>query len=167
MLFDVRVRPTEEEWLEGLHRSGLRRAGKGRLIVQTVAMVIVGAVALAAFFLDGMKEPMSAIIAAAAFLVIPVMWLVPEQRMRSMAKTAAEEGSTVHLWLFEDGFDFGEEVTAAYYAFDAVHYAFPTDTTLPTLVLRTKSDEVVVIPKRELTDEQWGTLLRLTKQETL
>lgn len=165
MLFDVRVRPTEEEWLEGLRRSGIRRAGKGRLIVQTVAMVIVGVMSVAAYFLDGMKEPMCAVIAAAAFIMIPVMWLVPEYWLRSMAKTAAAESSTVHLWVFENGLDFGEEVTAAYYTFEAVHWGVPNENTLQTLVLRTKSDDVVVIPKRELTEEQWDVLIQAAKEQ--
>ncbi len=159
MLFDVCVRPTEEEWLDGLKRSGLRRAGKGRLLVQTIVLAVVGVTALVAFFLDGMREPMSAVIAAAATVLIPVMWLVPDARMRSMAKTAAEEGAAVHLWVFEDGLNFGEQVTAAYYAFNGVYWTMPTEKTQQTLVLRTKSDEVVVIPKRELTDDQWQTLI--------
>lgn len=165
LLFDIRVRPTEAEWLDGLKRSGLRRAGTGRLIVQTVLMVFIAVMAFLSFFIDGMNEPMSAGIGTAAAAIIPVMWIVPHRRMLSMARIAAEEGSSPHLWVFEEGFDFGEQVTGAYYAFGDVHWACPEEGTLDTLVLRTKTDDVIVIPHRELTDAQWDRLINAVKGE--
>lgn len=167
LLFDVRVCPTEEEWLDGLKRSGLRRAGTGRLIVQTVVMVFIAVTAAVSFVTDGMEEPMSAVIALAAAAVIPVMWVVPHRRMLAMAKTAAEEGASPHLWVFDEGLDFGEQVQGAYYAFSDLYWALPTDETCNTLVLRTKSDDVIVIPHRALTDEQWTTLLGFIKPKML
>ncbi len=151
--------PTEEEWLDGLTRAGLRRAGKGRLIVQTVALAVAAVMALVSFFWDGMKEPMSAVIAAVALGLIPVMWFVPQWRMRSTARMAAEEQMTAHVWLFDDGVDVTDrEPEKAYFRFADIRVALPTEETLDTIVLRFKTDDVVVIPHRALTDEQWTML---------
>ena len=151
--------PTEAEWLDGLQRAGLRRAGKGRLIVQTVALVIAAVMSLVSFFWGGMKEPMSAVIAVVAFGLIPVMWFVPLWRMRSTARMAAEEQMTAHVWLFDDGLDVTDhEPETAYFRFADITVALPADDTLDTIVLRFKTDDVVVIPHHALTDGQWEML---------
>ena len=151
--------PTEAEWLDGLKRAGLRRAGKGRLIVQTVALAIAAVMSLISFFYDGMKEAMSAVIAAVALGLIPVMWFVPQWRMRSTARKAADDHMAAHVWLFEDGLDVSDhEPEKAYFRFADIHVSLPTDDTLDTIVLRFKTDDVVVIPHRALSDEQWAML---------
>lgn len=162
--FDVVLTATEEELLDGLQRAGLRRASNTRLIVQSILLAAVAAWSLVAFFGDGMTEPASLIIAMIALVIIPVMWLVPNAQMKSMARQMGESETKPHMWVFEDGLDFGDTPPAnAYYEYSSVFAAAPEEgATLETLVLRFRSDEVVVVPRRLLSDEQWERLLAAT-----
>lgn len=162
--FDVRLTLTKEEVLDGLHRAQVRRAGKGRLIAQTVALLLVAAWALIAFFGGGMTEPMSLIIGVISLVLIPVMWFVPEWQMQSIAQSTVDSGACPHMWVFEDGLDFGEERPAyAYYAYSAFYCDRPAaDAPMQTLVMRFANDDVIVVPKALLTDEQWTFLMEKT-----
>ncbi len=163
MVFDVIFTPTYEELLDGLRRAELRRAGKGRLIVQTVLLLAVAAWAMIAFFADAVKQPMSLVIGIVALVLIPVMWFVPELQMKSMARQMAENGTVMHLWVFEDGVDFGDrQPDGAYYAFSRFFCDFPKEDTLQTLVWRFQNDDVVVVPRRALSEEQWQLLCEKT-----
>ncbi len=163
MLFHVTFTPTYEELLDGLRRAELRRAGKGRLTVQTVLLTMVALWALIAFVADDVKQPMSLVIGIVALVLIPVMWLVPDWQMKSMARQMAESGTVMHLWVFEDGVDFGEEMpSAAYYDFHTFYCSLPDDTAKDTMVWRFQNDDVVVVPKAALTKEQWNFLVEKT-----
>ena len=162
--FHVRLTPTEDELLDGLKRSGIRRASKFRLAAQTAALVLVAGWSLTAFIV-GDRDRMSLFIAVAAAVLIPVMWFVPLWQMKSMAKETVESGAAPHMWVFEDGIDFSEEQPArAYYPFESFYCHQPDDVhPFQTLVFRFPSDEVVVVPKSLLTEEQWQWLLEKTK----
>ncbi len=162
--FDVLLTLTKEEILDGLHRAQIRRAGKGRLIAQTVALVFVAVWALVAYFGDGMQEGMSLFIGIIALVLIPVMWFVPEWQMQSIAQSMAENGNIAHLWVFEDGIDFGEErPESAYYTYASFYCDRPTaDSSQQSLVMRFPNDDIIVVPKALLTEEQWTFLLEKT-----
>ena len=164
MLFDVTFTPTYEEWLDGLRRAELRRAGKGRLIVQTVLLLAIAAWAMIAFFADEVKQPMSLVIGIVALVLIPVMWFVPEMQMTMIARKMSESGMALHLWVFEDGVDFGNDPPAnAYYEFSRFFCDRPEeDGAMQTLVWRFQNDDVVVVPRRVLSDEQWQLLCNKT-----
>ena len=158
--FHVRLTPTKEEIVDALARSSIRRAGKGRLVAQSLAMVLVAAWSLAAFFGTGMKETMSAVIGVAALVLIPVMWLVPRWQLHSLAQSMADSGAAPQLWVFEDGIDFGEEQPAyAYYPYHTFHVSLPNEQTAQTLVMTFPNDDVIVVPKALLDEEQWAFLL--------
>lgn len=160
MRFHVRLTPTRDEIIDGLQRAQLRRAGTGRLIAQSVAMLLIAAWSLAAFFGQGMREPMSAVIGVAALVLIPVMWLVPRWQMNSLAQTVADSGSAPHMWVFEDGIDFGEEQPAyAYYPYHSFFVSLPDETTQQTMVFKFPNDDVIVVPKDILNEEQWQFLI--------
>lgn len=162
--FDVVLTATEEELFDGLQRAELRRASNARLIVQSIVLAAVAAWSLIAFFGDGMTETMSLIIAIIALGIIPVMWLVPRAQMKSMARQMGESDTKPHMWVFEDGLDFGDTPPAnAYYDFSSVFAVPPEEgAAFETLVLRFRNDEVVVVPRRLLSDEQWERLLAAT-----
>lgn len=162
--FDVLLYWTKEEVLDGLHRAQVRRAGKGRLIAQTAALMLVAAWALTAFFVTGMSELMSLMIGVIALILIPVMWLVPEWQMQSIAQSTAENNKAVHMWVFEDGIDFGEErPDYAYYDYSAFFCDRPkADDAMQTLVMRFPNDDVIVVPRALLTEEQWTFLMEKT-----
>ena len=157
--FHVRLTPTKDEIVDGLERARLRRAGKGRLIAQAAALVLVAAWSFAAFFGDGMNEPMSAVIGIAALVLIPVMWLVPRWQMNSLAQSMADSGASPQMWVFEDGIDFGEEQPAyEYYTYHTFFVSLPDETTQQTMVLKFPNDDVIIVPKALLSDEQWAFL---------
>jgi len=166
VLFHVRLTPTEEELFDGLRRSGLRRASKLRLVAQTIALALVAGWSLVAFVMD--QNRMSLLIAVVAVVLIPVMWFVPTWQMKSMARETVESGAFPHMWVFEDGIDFGEEQPErAYYPYDSFYCHQPeADHPFQTMVFRFASDEVIVVPKSLLSDEQWQLLLNKTADST-
>lgn len=158
--FHVRLTPTKEEIVDGIRRAALRRASAGRLIAQTVALVLVAAWSLVAFFGGGLQDPMSAMIGVAALVLIPVMWLVPRWQANSLAQTMADSGATPQMWVFEDGIDFGEEQPDyAYYPYRTFFVSLPTESSEQTMVMKFPNDDVIVVPKAVLTDEQWTFLV--------
>ena len=158
--FHVRLTLTKEEIVDAMERAQVRRAGTGRLLAQTVALLLVAAWSLVAFFGDGMQETMSAVIGVVALVLIPVMWLVPRWQMKSLAQTMAESGSAPHMWVFEDGIDFSEERPEyAYYTFRTFFVSLPNERTENTMVFRFPNDEMVIVPRALLTDEQWDFLV--------
>lgn len=158
--FHARLTPTKEEIADGIRRAALRRAGTVRLIAQTVALVLVAAWSLVAFFGGGRQEPMSAVIGIAALILIPVMWLVPRWQANSLAQAMADSGAAPQMWVFEDGVDFGEEQPDyAYYPYRTFFVSLPTEATAQTMVMKFPNDDIIVVPKAVLTEEQWGFLV--------
>ncbi len=168
MLFQVRLTPTEDELVDGLKRSGVRRASTLRLVAQTIALALVAGWSLVAFVTDAAHDRMSLCIAIVAAVLIPVMWFVPVWQMKSMAKDTVESGTSAKMWVFEDGIDFGEEQPdKAYYPYDSFYCHQPDpDHPFQTMVFRFASDEVIVVPKSLLTEEQWQYLLQKTADST-
>lgn len=158
--FHVRLTPTKEEIADGIRRAALRRAGAGRLIAQTVALVLVAAWSLIAYFGGGRQEPMSAVIGVAALILVPVMWLVPRWQMNSLAQSMADSGVAPQMWVFEDGVDFGEEQPEyAYYPYHTFFVSLPTESSEQTMVMKFPNDDIIVVPKALLTEEQWQFLV--------
>ncbi len=162
--FDVVLTLTEEEILDGLRRAELRRASNTRLIVQTVLLGGIAAWSLIAFFGGGMTTLPSLFIGVAALVLIPVMWFVPDAQMKQMARQMAQSDRAAHMWVFEDGLDFGDdEPPHAYFDYTAICAMPPEEgAALATLVLRFRNDDVIVVPRRLLTEEQWQWLLQTT-----
>ncbi len=157
--FDVQLTPTKEEIADGLERASLRRAGKLRLVIQTVVLAAVAVWTLIAFFVDGAQEWMSLFIAVVATVLIPVMWLVPRWQMQSLAQTMADNGLSAHMWVFEDGIDFGDtQPDYPYYPYHTFFASVPSMKNLQTIVLKFPNDDVIVVPKSALSDEEWEFL---------
>lgn len=157
--FHVRLTPTKDEITDALSRARIRRAGTGRLVAQSIALALVAAWSLVAFFGAGMTEPMSAVIGVAALVLIPVMWLVPRWQMNSLAQSMADSGAAPMMWVFEDGIDFGEEQPDyAYYPYHTFFVSLPNDNTKDTMVMKFPNDDVVVVSKAILTDDEWQFL---------
>ncbi|MBR5135320.1 MAG: hypothetical protein IKV35_06950, partial [Clostridia bacterium] len=157
MQFDVTYILTKEEIEDGLRRGELRRASKGRLWIQTSLLVFVAAWSLVAFFGGGMTEWMSLVIGGVALVLVPVMWFVPTWQMKTIAEQTAEDAKPIHLWVFEDGIDFGDDrPETAYYSFGGFFAYHPNEgDAIESIVLRFKTDDIVVVPRRALTDDQW------------
>ena len=155
LLFSVRLTPTKEELVDGMKRARLRKASGTRLVVQTVVLALVCAWSLIAFFGEGMKTPMSLVTGIAALLLIPVMWFVPRLQMQAVAESMVQNGEYPTMWVFEDGVDFGnKQPEAAYYRFGS----FFCDTGERSLVFRFPNDEVIVVPRRLLSEEDFQFL---------
>ena len=158
--FHVRLTPTKEEIADGIRRAALRRAGTGRLIAQTIALALVAAWSLVAYFGGGRQEAMSAMIGVAALVLIPVMWLVPRWQANTLAQSMADSGAAPQMWVFEDGIDFGEEQPEyAYYPYRTFFVSLPTDATEQTMVMKFPNDDIIVVPQALLTAEQWAFLV--------
>ena len=158
--FDVTLPLTREDVLDGLERAALRRASKGRLIAQTAALGFVFVWSLLAFALDDVHAPMSLDIALTAAAIAVVMWVAPHFEMRKIADDTVQSGKAVHLWVLEDGVDFGDETPETpYYTFGELRWALPTEKTRETIVWRTPAYDVIVVPKAALTEEQWAFLM--------
>lgn len=162
LLFDVRLRWTKEEMLDAVRRAQPRRAGQLRLIIQTVVLLLVAVWSLVAFFGDGMTDTVSAVIGVAALVLIPVMWYAPGWYIRKTIKDAEEQGVYPRLWVFDDGIDFGEAPPAgAYYPFGSFRLLLPQEQdTCQTIVMVFENNEIVVVVKALLTDEQWEFLVK-------
>lgn len=157
--FERRLTLTAEELLDGYTRAQLRRASKGRLWVQTAILLLCAAWCLIAYFADGMNETMSLVIGVAALMLIPVMWAVPPLQLRTVARTMVENEEFARLWVFEDGVSFGDSRP------DGADFAFGTfacDQNEQSLVLRFAGDEVVVVPHRLFSDDEWQFLCEQT-----
>ena len=160
LIFDVRYTVSAEHIADALQRAPLRRASKKRLIGQTVALGFVFAWCMTAFILDETHQMSSLFIALAAAALGVVMWVVPKLELRRIINEAAEDTKPMHLWVLENGIDFGEEVPEKpYYEFAQLTWFLPNERTADTLVWRLPSYDVVVVPKEHLTDEQWTWLL--------
>lgn len=158
--FDVRLTMTAEDIADALKRAPLRRASKGRLIGQTVALAFVFVWCMVAFIMDDAHEVSSLFIALAALALGVVMWFAPQWQTKQIIRDTVENGKPLHLWVFENGVDFGEEPSQKpYYAFSELTWFLPDEKTRETLVWRLPSYDVIVVPKARLTDEQWHFLL--------
>ncbi len=158
--FDVRLTLTKEEILDGMKRAQLRRTSLAQLILQTVVLLFVTVWCLIAFFGEGMQNTMSLVIGILALVILFVMWFVPEWQMRAIAASMTENGEYAHMWVFEEGLSFSEPCPDhAYYDFGT----FFCDRNEQSLVFRFTNDEVIVVPHRLLTEENWQWLCEKTK----
>lgn len=159
--FDVNYTLTKEEVEDGFRRMDLRRASKTRLIVQTVILCLVAAWAIGAFFISGMKEFQSLMIGIVGLVLIPVMWFVPEWKMKRDLEQALEDIEPTHLWVFDDGIDFGDQKPEeSYYHYRTFYMIEPEkDAPVQSLILKFKSDAVVIVPRRVFSEEQWEYLV--------
>lgn len=158
--FDVKLTLTKDEILDGMKRAQLRRASRTQLIIQTVVLLFVAGWCLVAFFGEGMQNTMSLVIGILALVLLLVMWTVPVWQMRAIAVSMVENGDFAHMWAFEDGLSFSADCP------DGADYGFGTffcDRTEQSLVFRFANDEVIVVPRRLLTEENWQWLCEKTK----
>ncbi|MGN0171361.1 MAG: hypothetical protein ACI39E_01095 [Acutalibacteraceae bacterium] len=159
-LFDVQLTLTKEEILDGMKRAKLRRASLTQLVIQTVVLLLVAGWCFVAFFAEGMQTAMSLVIGILALVLLLVMWIVPQWQMRAIAVSMVENGDSAHMWVFEDGLNFSADCPdGAYYDFGT----FFCDRTEQSLVFRFANDEVIVVPRRLLTEENWQWLCEKTK----
>lgn len=129
-LWELKFKPTAEEYYEALCAGGVRKAGKTRLIVQSVILAVVAIWCVAPVFFGGTGDYTLAGVAVAVALC---MWLVPPLKMKSDAKNAAAADITVRVKVFADGVQFGEnepfafEALTGYVSADQLTLSIETD----------------------------------------
>ncbi len=148
-LWNVRLQPTKEEWLEGVRLTGVCRPRGKISVVKSVILLAVGIFALTAYF--GQREAASLFIGVASLVLLTVVWAEPPFREHMMAREAAK-GNGVRLWVFSDGVSFGSDQP------QKVDYPFPALRDYQSeriLAWKLDEDQVVVVPKRQISEEQW------------
>lgn len=158
---DLSLRLTEAEILTCLKYGANRRAGRGRLITQSVLLVLMAAYCIGGFFLSGMQSVPSLLIGVAALAVMAAMLAVPELMLRSSAKKEAAQEKCLRLRAYDEGLYFGSEET------DRFAYADCRAQEVENLLLlRFQGGILVGIPRR-LTDEAgWDYLKAHLLNET-
>lgn len=145
---DVYVTLTEEELYEALKATAPRKAGKTRIVFQTVLLVVVFVWCLSPLFFGGKPDITLCGVAAA---VCAAMWLVPPLKMKSDARSMAKSLSAFRLRVYDTGLGFGEEPT--FVKWDEMR-AYVSD----RQVTLQGSGDLLVVPRRVLNEETWGSL---------
>ncbi len=158
-LWNVRLTPTPEEWREGLRISKITRPKPWRLALQTVVLTALFLWALVAYIAE--RAGGSLFIAVAAAVLLAVMWLAPAVRERALIKEVCE-GPGAGLWVYEDGVSFGGEPR------EKAQIPFSQMRILrgeKILALVFSGKQLVVAPRRQLTDEEWESLCARSEGE--
>ena len=146
------IRMTEEEIRRCLE-AGVRRAGKGRVIAETVVLLVLTVYCIVAYFLDESRQLSSLLLALIALAVVAALWIVPPVRFRSLARREAEEGKTVRLILDGDTLRFGAGETPV---------EVPASRCRPIwrdeLLVLEISGELVGVPRRVTGEDGWQRL---------
>lgn len=151
-LLEWRYVCTQEELLSLLRRGEPRRAGKTRLRVETVVLVVLALYNLVAFFGGGLKDFRTLGIAIAALAVGVILLVVPEWRFRQEARELAGTGKKQHVRLYEEGFAFGESDEAL--PFEECRPQMFSD----MVIFRFEGDLLLCLPKRVMPEEEWRLL---------
>lgn len=150
-LADVQICLTEEELRRSLQRSDLRRAGPGRLWVQTVLLVLLAAYCIAAFFLSGASSYASLGIGLAALILAGAQWIVPQLYIRHQARREYALGKQLRVRLYAEEIGFGSGET-----YEAVPYAACfTRVFDDMLLLHFQGGYLVALPRRVFDAERW------------
>lgn len=146
--YDVRVTLTEEELYEALKATAPRKAGKTRIIFQTVLLGVVFVWCLSPLFFGGKPDVMLCGVAAA---VCAAMWLVPPLKIKSDARAMARSLAPFRLRVYDTGLGFGEEPT--FLCFEELR-AIKAE----QQVTLSAQGDLLVVPRRVLDEETWGFL---------
>ena len=109
----VRVEWTQQEIYACLKYGTARRTGPLALWIETVCLALAAVYCLVAFAAE--REPASLLLALAAGALIALLWVVPEKRFRSLARTAAAEHPAITVTADEQGLCFNDETEARPY----------------------------------------------------
>ena len=150
-LLELQIQLTQKEIFACLRET--RRAGKGRLWVQTAILLLVFVYSIVPYIYSENHESSSLFIAVVSIAVIIAMWLVPEWQYRMEAKRKTAEGANLSLTVYEDKLVFvGENPVTI------KPHGCKIKITDDLLIL-TIGSELIGIPRR-LTDEDGWKLLR-------
>lgn len=151
---------TQDETYSALLRSA-KMPSKTRLIVQTVILVLLSIYCFIGFGLSGRssiapnKDYTSLGIGIAALVLLAVMWLFPIVYFKFEAKNINKTAKPVTLDVYKDKLVFGGDYPVisqvdkyTYSKFDDMVIIFP-------------GSDVVAVPKRTVTAEQWDIFLQL------
>lgn len=146
---------TEEEIYEGLKNSTSRKAGPARNWVQTILLVLVAAFCLIAFFAEGMKTWESLFLGIIALVLIGVLWVVPEKKMRFDARKTAEQRNTVTVRFFDEGLAFGKDSTDIYTFTKLMRVKLEN-----MIIFQLPGFQMILLPRRIMSEEEWQTICK-------
>ncbi len=146
--YDVRITLTEEELYEALKTTAPRKAGKTRIIFQTVLLAAAFVWCLSPLFFGGKPDIMLCGVAAA---VCAAMWLVPPLKMKSDARAMAKSMAPYRLRVYDTGLGFGEEPT--FLRFEELR-VFKSEQQLTLFA----QGDVLAVPRRVLDETTWAFL---------
>ena len=138
----------EAELRRVFDRAYTGHAGKGRLVVQSVLMAVVGIISLIDFIAVQPRRGFSLFVAIAALVVGVAQWLVMPLFRRSSVKQQLAEDATVHLSIFEKGIGFGEGDRLMVFPFDKYRLIADDD-----LLILQMDHEFVGIPQRVISED--------------
>lgn len=152
-LVDTVICLTREEIFTCLKAGSSRRAGRGRLVVQSVLLGLMAVYCFGGYFLSGGQSITSLMIGVAALIVLAALLLLPPLILRRSAEKEAAQEKCLRLRADEQALYFGEEPER--YPYTECH----AEAVENLLLLRFQGGVLVGIPRR-LTGEEGFAFLR-------
>lgn len=152
---ELRIRLTREELYACMTGRQERKAGKLRLIVETVLLGLVAAYCLTAFFLSGMTSLPSLLIGLAALLIAAAIWVVPVMVDRYDAGQEFAKKKVLRVRVYPEGLGFGSEDTFQFVPYAECCARFCKE----MILLDFEGGVMVALPKRQTGEALWALLI--------
>lgn len=151
-LFSVNIRLNEDEIVTCLRKTSKR--SKKSSWFQTVLLLLVVFNCIFSFLTDDKKTFSTLGIAVAALIVVAIIWLVPPLHNRYIAKQEMQsDSSELKLKVYEDTLVFGNETSTSF------GFTECRPILCDKLIVLSIGTQVVGIPRRLLSEEEWSLLL--------
>ena len=151
---DLRIQLTKEELYACMCSRQERKAGKARLIVETVLLGLLAAYCILAFFLSGMASVASLCIGLAALLLAAAIWAVPAIINRYDANREFSKNKVLRVRIYAQGFGFGTDDTFQLVPYEQCCARRGKD----MILLDFEGGLMVALPKRLLDGGIWEQL---------
>lgn len=152
---DLRIQLTKEELYACMGSRQDRKAGRARLIVETVLLGLLAAYCIIAFFLSGMTSPASLCIGLAALLLAAAIWAAPVIVNRYDANREFAKNKVLRVRIYAQGFGFGTDDT-----FQLVPYEECCPRRCKNMILLDfEGGLMVALPKRLLDGGIWEQMV--------
>lgn len=154
---------TEPELLLAFQRTHSRyKPGKngrvtvrGKTIVQSMILALVGLYAIIPFFLSEEKQGAALFIGVSAFALAAAVWIVLWWQLHRDAREEAAQAAPRQVVLHENGLSFGTDEDATVFPYDCCHAEKYED----MLLFRFDAGQLFCLPKRALDDAYWAFLM--------
>lgn len=152
---------TQQELYQTLQLT-LRKASKGRLITQSILLVVVAAISLIDYLTAHSPKPtMRLVMVVVALVIMPTQWLLPNWRFRTLAKEMADKGDTLYLTFQQDAIRVGKDEQAVTIPLTHCGERLTVYPKQQLAVLNIDQRQWIPIPRRVLPPESWDMLLDL------